>query len=290
MGAAETFLQRTLDFAPTLALILGILLVGIWLSFMFGRVGRWIVQRTGLETLGERFGTSRLLYAIGLKMGLAHFVEKVFFFTGLLITLLTAAETAGLSVVAESLLRLVGYLPQVLVSFGIVLAGLHIAEFARGVVSRAERREISSPDVIGTVVYYVIVALAFTIAADQLGLEITLINGLIQILVAAAAASMALAFALGARTTLGQVVARFYAAQLYQTGDTIEIIGEGEPLQGTVIRFSPTGIMLQTESGSIIVPCEMLMTRAVRLHHLVKGGDSSEVGVAAVDDAESTSA
>jgi len=72
--------------APQAALALGALLVGLAASAAAGWLTRAIIQRSGLEGLAERAGVSRLLYAVGLRIGLARLLGRLMVVLGILIT------------------------------------------------------------------------------------------------------------------------------------------------------------------------------------------------------------
>lgn len=263
----QTLIDGFLSHAPTVAFLVVILIVGLLVARAVAKVARWAVDRTGLEALAEKLGVSRLLYAVGVRVGLAQVISKVVYWTVVLATLVVASEVAGLEGVSEAIGRVVGYLPQLVIAGMILIAGARIAEWARAVLLQSNRKNgglLNAPRSIGRLAYAAIIVISVTLAADQLGLETALINTLIQVVVAAIAFGIALALALGARTSLSGVVARYYAAQLYRPGDRVRIVDAD--VEGVVLRFAATSMAVQTDAGDeMMVPCGRMLESVVRL-------------------------
>lgn len=281
-------MQRLIDgfmaHAPTAALLILVVIAGLILSRTLARLVRWAVDRMGLEALAEKLGVSRLLYGVGVRVGLARLVEKLAYYTGLLATLVVASEVVGLDGVSDAIGRVVGFLPQLIIAVAILLAGARIAEWVRALLVNADREAgglLDAPKAVGQVAYYAVLVITFTIAADQLGLETTLVNNIIQIIVAAMAFGAAVALALGARASLSGVIARFYVAQLFRPGDRVRV--RAADVDGTVLRFAATSMAVQTTDGVLLVPCSQVLESVVRLERRPAAMDQPEPPSGAAD-------
>jgi hypothetical protein len=63
-------------------------------------------------------------------------------------------------------------------------------------------------------------------------------------------ASAGLAFGIGAHTTVSSIVAAYYTSQHYSLGQVVRI---GD-VEGEIIQFTPTAVMLSTPNGRLMVP------------------------------------
>lgn len=263
----QILIDGFLRHAPTVAFLLIIFIAGVLLARAIAKMARWAVERTGLEAFAERLGVSRLLYAVGIHAGLGQVIETLARWTVLLITLVVAAEVAGLEGVSAAIRQVIAYLPQVVVAAVILIAGARVAEWVRTLLLASDRARgglFNAPQSVARVAYYTVIIISFTLAADQLGLEITLINSLIQVAFAAMLFGLALALALSARPSLSGVIARFYAAQVYKPGDRVRIANA--QVEGVVLRFAATAMVVQTEAGEeLLVPCGQILDSVVRL-------------------------
>ncbi len=280
LSLSEKMFNTMIEIAPRVAFVIVVLMAGVGAAFGLRALVSWAMERFGLEALVERLGVARLLYAVGLRAGAARVASEVVFWLVIVLTLHNVAALSGLPGVTEALSKLVAYLPRVLAGAGVLIAGVIGADMLSKLVQRiSERRgDVDSPEVIGRFVYYAIVVLASTLAAEQLGFEISLLNTLIQIVVAAGCLAVALTFALSARETFRNLIARFYVVRFYRIGDRIRLAESA----GTIVAFSPTGVLIQDGKEEVVLPCHRFMCDAVHLSRV------KETAVEESEDIEST--
>lgn len=263
VAPTERLLARFIDLAPQILLVVLVVAGGGLAAVLSGRLVTWLVRRLGLETLSEKIGLPKALYALGYHDGVAKLLGRFAFWVAILLTVLTAAEIAGFNGVADALSGLVAFVPQIVIGVVIVAGGVWVGNVARAMVLRVARRgdAIDSPRLIGEVVFYSIVVVSLTLAAEQLGIETGLINILVAIAFGTFGLGLAGAFALSARTTLANVIAQYYASRLFNPGDHVEF----DDTVGVVVRFTATSVVLRTEErGELTVPCEALVAKVVR--------------------------
>ena len=94
-----------------------------------------------------------------------------------------------------------------------------------------------------------------------MGLNTTLLNDVLSSLLTVAGAGLALAFALGSREAVRNLLAGFYAKDLFEIGQTIEMDG----YRGTLEAIGPLKavIVAAEENQSITVPNSALMDERV---------------------------
>ena len=254
---------QLVDAAPTVLLAVVVAVVGVLVSWVANRVARWIARRMGLETLGERLGASKLLYAVGFKRGLAELVGQIVLVAGLLLTFTAVAELSGLRGVAEAAAGVMAFLPRLLAAGAVLLGGFWFATVMREVVRRMgrKREDLESPELAGQIVYYAVAVVTVTLAADQAGIETDLVQNLVQIAAVCLLASFGLAFALGGRDTFRRVVAKHYVQRMVRVGDDVEV----GRVTGRVVAFTPLSVVLSQADGSeLLVPCDRFVDDVTR--------------------------
>ena len=258
--------------APKAALVLGILFGGLILSSIARRVAGWAVRKSGLETLVEKAGAAKLLYKVGLKDGITSAVQAIVWYGGLLITAASLAEVLGLGSVQEGISAIMAFLPRVIAGVAVLVAGLWLAGFLRGLVERMGQKEgeLDSPTAVGQVVYFAVLTVTATMALDQAGIEICLMNSLLQLAMGAAMLAMALAFALGGRAVFGNLIARHYYHALVRPGDKLRL---GD-VEGTVVRVSSVAVIVATSESELVIPCSTLMSQVAESRRM--GGASED--------------
>lgn len=263
---ASERVQKLLDAltasAPRAALVVLVLIVGLILSSLAGRLVAWLTRKTGFEAFAEKVGIAKPLYAIGARDGIAKLLGRLASFAGLLLTLSAVADLLDLEAVAAVTSLVVRFLPRLLAAVGVLLGGLAVAALVRNVVRAVggAREDVEAPDFVAQLAYYVIVTVAVTLAADQAGLQTGIVESLILVVVGISLAAVGLSFALGARAVFGHLTARLYYQKVVRPGDTLRV-GDRE---GVVVGFSPIAVILRVERGvTLVVPCSQLMEEAV---------------------------
>ena len=162
-----------------------------------------------------------------------------------------ALDVAGLDPVVTWLRRLVRYLPNFLVGLFIIIAGYLVSGVVRAFVSDAlTTAKVPQGPMLGRVAQLVAIVAAVVIGIDQMGVEVDLITTVISIVLASFLAGMSLAFGLGARTLVANLVGAHHARRYVRLGERARV---GD-LTGEVIELTPTGIVLASEQGRVHVP------------------------------------
>ncbi len=247
---------------PTLLRLAVVVVVGLVLTRVFQRVVRFVAQRVGLDAVCERVGVTSALKALGQARPPSALLARLAGLVGLALVLFTAADVAGLTGLRAMLARLLAYLPNLLVGALMAGAGVFLGQLARRVVFGALSRnpQLEAPEAISRAVEWLILIVALAMAAQQLGLEIALIHNMILIVVAGALIAVAITLALGALPMARQLIARYYVTRQLQLGDALEVLGQ----RGTLAQFAPTGIVMETSEGRLVVPYALLVESVVK--------------------------
>ena len=127
----------------------------------------------------------------------------------LLIFLVPAVDTLGLTAVSGILTTLVAYIPNVFVAILVLflgtLAATFVSDIVRGVTASTN---VGNPNVFASIARYAIIGFAALIALEQLQIAPTLLNILFTAIVGAMALAFALAFGLGGRETAQRLLSR----------------------------------------------------------------------------------
>ena len=95
-----------------------------------------------------------------------------------------------------------------------------------------------------------IIVAAALIAAEQLGLDVSLLTAVFLIGLAAALGGAALAFGLGAREVMADILAMHYVQKSYRVGQVVRIGSD----QGRIVRTTRTAVVLENIDGELSIP------------------------------------
>jgi len=254
--------QKTSSYLPN---ILGAiaLLIGGWL---LARVLRFACVRiiSGLDSLARRYGMERLLIRVGLERPASELIGSIIYWLVFLVFFAAATETLGLPVIATWLGGVSTYLPRILVGVLILLGGFLAGSLAQdAITSAAHAANIAYSVLLGRLAYAALLLVAVVTGIDQIGIESRFLTLAIAIIVGSLVGAAALAFGLGARTAVSNIIASHYLRQIYKVGQLIKI-GEAE---GKISEITNTVVILENSNTRLVVPAKEFSERMSVLLH-----------------------
>jgi small-conductance mechanosensitive channel len=179
--------------------------------------------------------------------------SRIVFWVVLLFFVLAAAEVLELELISGLLAGVTAYIPRLLAGLLILFIGLWLGEVSRAILSRAATRiGIEQSDILGRLGQVLVLLVVFSVAAGQVGIDTTLLVTLVAIIFGVMFGAIALAFSLGAKTTIANLLAAQSIAQAYNPGDSIRI---GD-IEGKILRITRTNLVLETREGQTLVPAK----------------------------------
>jgi len=249
--------QATVAHLPQVVGAVLLLLTGWFVARLFrflafrliNRLGRWGAIGQELKASGVGEVGPRIIAA------LVFWVVFVFFVAA-------AGQIAGLAVVTGGLGRLVAYLPSALSGVLVILAGVVIGNLARtATVGAGRTARISSAEVLGELVRGTVFAVAGVIALEQFGINSTVLVVALGLMLGGAIGGLALAFGLGSRGAVSNLIAARHLRQVYRSGQTIQV---GD-VAGRIVEISSSEVVLDTGEGQARVPASLLQQVTVHL-------------------------
>ena len=254
------------DQQPELLAIL-IAFAGLLLSrLLTGLVERWLMS---LEGYLRRKAPSRLekldLRALrGIARGVVYYGTLVLF-------LLAALQTLRISVVREWLGLLLQYVPQLLLGGLIILSGYLLGLVVRSLL--AGLMSVNTDHLVPRFAQLIVVTAAILTGLAQTAIDISFISNVMVILLAFFFGGLSLAFALGSRQLVENLLAR-RSLERYRIGDTIRI-GDN---QGKIVEILSTAVVMESGKGLMTIPTARFMDSEVLLVKEQSESDSSAPG------------
>ncbi|MDH5675119.1 MAG: mechanosensitive ion channel [Myxococcales bacterium] len=246
----ESVGMTTSAVAASLTMLLGLIfaLVGRRLARSLTRRSARVLSGRGQPEDAER--TARL----------EGFVGSTVYWSALVFAGLAASELLGVPVVRGWLSKVAGYLPRLVASALIMAVGTLLARGGRRLAQKAAGSAgIFGAARVARVAELAILATSALVAIEQLGIEISFIKTTILILLAAMLFGAALAFGLGGRELVANVLSVHYLQRSYQVGQTIRTEG----LEGRIVRITEIAVVIETPEGETTVPaCELTRSRS----------------------------
>lgn len=249
-------LETALSLLPWLLLAALVVVIG----WRLARLAQRLAVRVG-EGLNAALG--RLGRGARLTPPVLALIGNVAFWLVVLLAVAAAARIAQIELFTTWLDRVVAYLPVLLAGALILLAGYIVSSAARDLVSAAlESAGSEQAGFFGVLAQAAIFLAALVIGLDQVGIDVTMLTILFGVIVGGLLLCLALAFGLGARRYVANLVAASQARQLLAPGQHVHI-GEHE---GTVIELTPTAVVLAGPQGRVNVPAALLQEVVTTVH------------------------
>ncbi len=250
---------------PHVVAMLVVLVVGYIVARVLDKFTVALCQSLGLQTAAERSGLAASMKQVGIARNVPSIVGQIIFWLTMCVFLAAAFNILGLDAVSAAMERIVAYIPNLLVATVVIVVGLLVAGFLRGVVATsADRVGITYAETLADAVYYVLALMTFIGAFDQLHIEFGLLKELILLAAAGLALGGGLAMGLGGRDVMAGILSGYYLRQRMHAGDRIHVAG----MAGTVREVGPVATVIETEEDGLLnrhsIPNTKMLNEAVR--------------------------
>lgn len=230
-----------------------LILVGLGLA----RVARYLTLR-GLSMANRgmaRVGTGR---ADLVSERIIRLLGTGAFWLMVAVAVLLALRTLGTGRVFTWIDVPLAYLPRLFVGLLIIGIGYLLGKVVRNLLLRLQGAEASRQLLVPRIVQAAIFLVAAMTGLQHMGLDVSFVAELLILVVGVCLAGLSLAFALGARQYVANLVAGPAVAR-FAPGDRIVIDGT----EGTLIEIHRTGVDLATAEGVLTVPAAMFAEQPV---------------------------
>ncbi len=247
------------NYLPRLGGALAVLVVGVIVAAVAGRLVRRGLRGVGADAMAERRGVHDALELAGLGRSLSAVIAGAIRWTIYVIVAFAIFAVLGPLFLSDSLNQAVVFLPNLLVGAALILAGVVIGSAARLSIERStSQMSLALP--LGALAQWVVIAVFAISAAAQIGVSTDVLTGLVGILLTGSVATVALAFGLGGRDAARAVSAGRYVRDTLRVGQRISVAGH----EGRIRSIELTATVLDRADGlAVRVPNGMLLDSTV---------------------------
>lgn len=230
------------------AIVIGI--VGLVVASVASRILRIVLVRLRFDQLVRRSGIDRWLERAGVQSPVEQVLPRILFYVLLFLFAREGAEALGLTALSEGIAAIIGYLPNLVSAFLIVLVGGAVAQVAGGSVAVAARGfGIDFGPALGRLVTGALVFLVAVTALAELQIDTILVRNVTQLILGGICLAAALSLGLGSRDITRNVLAGFYARRTLEVGQEVEVGGR----VGVVEALTPTQVHLRSGGRTVIL-------------------------------------
>lgn len=207
----RVFLLQVGDFLPRLLLALVVLIVGWFLA----KAARFAIVRglraVNFHVVTQRAGLDGFLRDGGIESDSTEILGVLAYWVVILGALLVAFNSLGLAYVTDVLMRVLLFVPHVMVAILILAFGAYFARFIGNAIAAYCRNvHIQDADLLGRLAQYAIVTFVVLIALDQVNIGGDIVRQSFLIILAGVVFALAIAFGLGGKDWAGELLERWW--------------------------------------------------------------------------------
>ncbi len=247
----EELTTQIIAFAPQLIGAIALLFAGWFVAQRLCVASRKLVGR--FDSLFQRAAQTDGARQEKLKRTYSVIVSKVVFWTVMMFFVFATANMLGWQLFSNWMNSVVTYLPSLITGLLIILGGFLLSNGAKSVViSTAHSAGIEQGQILAGVVKIVVLIAALIIGIKQIGINVDFLTNVLVVTVGVFLGGAALAFGLGARTLVANIIGGQYVRKHCRVGEQMQLGG----FEGKVVEVTQTSIILETELGRTVIPAK----------------------------------
>jgi hypothetical protein len=265
LSSFERTINQVVDLAPKVVAAVAVMVVGYIVARLVAGFVTTLSEKLGLQRASDRSGLSASMKNGGVQRTIPQIVGMIVFWLLLCVFMVASFDILNLPGITGAIEKVVAYIPKVLVATVLVVVGLLLSAFIRGVVATStDRIGITYSQQLATGCYYILALMTFIAAFEQLEIKFELLNYAILIAFAAVALALGLSFGLGGRDVMSGILCGYYLRQRFQAGDQVTVAG----YEGTVRDVGPVATVIETDEDGLLnrrsIPNHRMLNEAVR--------------------------
>jgi small-conductance mechanosensitive channel len=248
--------KSVLTALPKVAVGILLVILALVVAKLVEVILRAILIRLRFDSLIGKAGVDKTLQRIGLRQPLTLFLPKLAYFLIIFVLAQTASDALGLVAISNAIGAFFAYLPNIVAALLLLILGTTVGQFAGQMVTQAaETSGIDAAPALGKLVSAVIVFIVAMMAIGQLKIDTEMVRIVTSFFLGAGALAFGLAFGLGTREIVRNIVAGFYTRKFLDVGKGLEIAGQ----TGVLTAITATHTILNNQGQDIMVANSMFL-------------------------------
>jgi len=201
--------QQLLQVLPPLVGAALILFAGYFLA---RQVQRWVddtLKRLDFNRMAHAGGIDQVVERTGSRLDPVGALAKLIFWLVMLVVILLASAALGLQSINRMFGTMLAFLPTLFAAIVVVVLGMLVGEFVRGVIV-ASMGNVAGVPTVAKLAKGVVVLISMFLALQQVGVEQEIVTAAFTLVLGAVALAAGLAFGLGNRELAGEITRRWY--------------------------------------------------------------------------------
>jgi len=257
-----TLINQFIDFVPRIIGAAFIMAIGFGVAKAIALLISKLLERVGINRIGDRLTEIDFIKRLKTEIKLSEIVSKVIYYFVLLIFLMAATETLGVSAITAMVKSLVDFIPRLIAAAIMLQVGVLVADALKGaVITLCQSFNIASGRLLGMIVFFFFLIITLISALGQAGINTELLESSFNLLIGGIIFAFAVGYGMASRDVMANILSSFYSKNRFYEGQVIRV---GDT-KGTIIHMDNTSITLQTGDTTTIIPLQSLQASNVEI-------------------------
>ncbi|WP_277632636.1 mechanosensitive ion channel family protein [Avrilella dinanensis] len=254
------WLIKLKDFAWDCLLLLVYLIVCYFLFKILVLFAKKIIKLSKIEKLDHMYEKIDFLRKNNIQIKVGNIILVLFKAFLFLIFVIIGADLFGMNGVTNMVNELLAYLPKLASGVLIILAGVFIANWIKQKMTTALSfvENTSATNVLINVIVTGLILFFVLMGLNQAGIDTTLITSNISVIIGGFVAAIALAFGLGAKGVVKEIMFAYYLRKNLSSDRKVRITSEN--IEGNVISIDNINAKIKKTDGTVVmIPIKKLV-------------------------------
>lgn len=258
----ELISQFELIFKAVIATIPSILkfVAFVLIAWLLTKIILWVVKKvlvkSNVDKWSEKLKETKIFGNTTINIVLTKVIVGVLRWFLILVFIMAGAGIFGLTAVSKGISSFFAYIPKLLTAIAIFVGGVYLGTVVKNTIkSMFKSLEINAGNLVGNIVFYLIVIFLGITALDQAGVDTSIIKSNLTLLIGSVLLAFTIAFGLGARDAVARLLFGYYSRKNIGIGQNVKI---GD-IEGTVLVIDNISLTLATDEGKVVFPIKQIV-------------------------------
>ncbi|HXU42033.1 MAG TPA: hypothetical protein VN675_06900 [Burkholderiales bacterium] len=207
----RVFLHQVADLLPRLILAMVVLVVGYFIARLVKFVVVKALRAGNFHVLTDRAGIDGFLRDGGVRADTTEILGLLFYWVVILTALVIGFNGLGLDYITDLLVKVLLFVPKVMVAMLILAFGAYFARFlGNAVCAYAKKLRLQDAELLGKLAQYALLTFVILIALDQVNIGGDIVRQTFLIVLAGVVLALALAFGIGGKDWAAELLERWW--------------------------------------------------------------------------------
>lgn len=262
MSSVSSMTNEISKVLPNVLYAIIVLILGWLLTKIVVKIITKVLKLAKADKLDDKINEIELLGDKKMNFDIIKIVAKFVKWFMYIIILVIISDILNLTIISEEIGSLLSYLPKLFSALVIFTLGLLFANFLKKAIqSFFESMDLSGSKVISRIVFIIILVFVSVTALNQAGIDTNIITSNVTLILASLLLAFSIAFGLGAREIVADLLRTFYARKTYEIGQ--KIIYKDTTYE--VVSIDHILVKLKGEKETLIVPIRDIIESHIKM-------------------------